>query len=206
MPPEHYEDVRYDLMRATYDVKTDTWGEPETVLASAETGQSILLPRVSPDGRFLLFCMCKYGCFPIYQPSSDLYLMDLETRKYERLHLNSDQSESWHSWSSNGRWFAFSSKRNDGIFTRTYLSYFDASGKAHKPVIVPQKSPTFYDSHLKTFSLPELVVEPVQVSSWQLVQAVCSPRQEKLAMPDISMTRKRPKPSPWRPGPTAERE
>jgi hypothetical protein len=73
-------------------------------------------------------------------------------------------------------------------------------------VIVPQKSPTFYDSHLKSFSLPELVVEPVQVSSWQLVQAVCSPRQEKLAMPDISMTRKRPKPSPWRPGPTAERE
>jgi len=64
--PQVYEGVRYDLRRVSYDPDTDTWGEAETVLSSGETGLSILLPRVSPDGKYLLFCMCDYGCFPIY--------------------------------------------------------------------------------------------------------------------------------------------
>ena len=79
VPPENYDKVKYDLRRISYDVATDQWGNAETVLSAAETGQSILLPRISPDGRFLVFCMCRYGCFPVYQPSSDLYLMDLAT-------------------------------------------------------------------------------------------------------------------------------
>jgi len=200
IPPEGYEKVRYDLRRIRYNIETDTWGEPETVLAASETGLCIMLPRVSPDGRFLLFCMCEYGCFPIYQPSSDLYLMDLETGEYRRLEINSDRSESWHSWSSNSRWFAFSSKRRDGLFTRTYLSYLDETGKAHKPVLLPQKDPTFYDSFLKTYTVPELIVEPVQVSSMALANAVRSSEKIEVELPAISMTRKTKKPSPWRSG------
>ena len=197
-PPEGYEKVRYDLRRIRYDVETDTWGEPETVLAADEAGLSILLPRLSPDGKFLLFCMSEYGCFPIFQPSSDLYLLDLETGEYRRLEINSDRSESWHSWSSNSRWFVFSSKRRDGVFTRLYLSYFDKTGKAHKPIILPQKDPTFYDSFLKTYSVPELVIEPVQVSSKDLAKAVRSPDKIAVEMPVVSMTRKITEPSPWR--------
>jgi len=198
LPPEHYEEVRYDLRRIRYDVDTDTWGEPETVLSSDETGLCIMLPRVSPDGRFLLFCMCEYGCFPIYQPSSDLYLMDLKTGEYRRLEINSDRSESWHSWSSNSRWFAFSSKRRDGLFTRSYLSYFDKNGKAHKPIILPQQDPTFYDSFLKTYSVPEFVIEPVKVSSRALANAVRSSDKIEVKMPVVSMTRKTKEPSSWR--------
>ncbi len=205
VPPEHWEEVRYDLRRIRYDIETDTWGEPETVLAADETGLCIMLPRISPDGRFLLFCMCAYGCFPIYQPSSDLYLMDLETGEYRRLEINSDRSESWHSWSSNSRWFAFSSKRRDGVFTRSYLSYLDEAGIAHKPVLLPQKDPTFYDSFLKTYSVPELVMDPVQVSSMDLAQAVSSPDKIAVEMPVISMTKKKEEASPWTPS-TAERE
>ncbi len=48
-------------------------GKVETVLSADETGLSILLPRISPDGRFLLFCMCKYGCSSVYQPSRDTW-------------------------------------------------------------------------------------------------------------------------------------
>ncbi len=198
VPPKGYERVRYDLRRIRYDIETDTWGEAETVLSSAETGLSILLPRISPDGRFLLFCMCEYGGFPIFQPSSDLYLMDLETGEYRRLEINSDRSESWHSWSSNSRWFAFSSKRRDGVFTRLYLSYFDETGKAHKPIILPQKDPTFYDSFLKTYSVPELVMGLVQVSSKALANAVRSPDKIAVEMPVVSMTRKTQEPSPGR--------
>lgn len=171
VPPERFAEVRYDLMRIAYDAKTDRWGEPETVLAADATGLSILEPRVSPDGRFLLFTMCQYGCFPIYQPSSDLYLMDLADRRYWKPPINSAYSESWHSWSSNARWIAFSSKRLDGLFTRTFLSYVDAEGKAYKPLVVPQADPARYDSMLTTMSVPELIASPVAARRNTLMRA-----------------------------------
>jgi hypothetical protein len=175
VPPPRYAEVQYDLMRIPYDIDTDQWGEPEVVLASKDTGLSILLPRISPDGRFLLFCMSRYGCFPVFQPSSDLYLMDLNAGDYRRLEINSDRSESWHSWSSNSRWIAFSSKRHDGLFTRCYLSFVDETGIVHKPFLIPQRDPAFYDSLLKTVSVPELLTGPIPVTGAPLTQAIHGP-------------------------------
>jgi len=159
-------------------VETDEWGQPETVLSAEETGMSILCPRISPDGRFLVFCMCEYGCFPVYQPSSDLYMMDLQTGQYHKLIINSEFSESWHSFSSNSRWLVFSSKRRDGLFTRIYFSYVDKDGSVYKPFILPQKDPAYYDSLLQTYSVPELVKSPVKVSPNALARAVR--RSEKI--------------------------
>ncbi len=171
VPPENYDKLKYDLCRVHCDVQNHQWGEVETVLAATQTGLSILLPRISPDGRWLLFCMCEYGCFPIYQPSSDLYLMNLATRNYRRLAINSEHSESWHSWSSNSRWIAFSSKRQGGLFTRTYLSYVDGEGRAHKPFVLPQRAPAYYDSLLETYSVPELVKSRVKAGRTALARA-----------------------------------
>jgi hypothetical protein len=176
VPPARYAEVKYDLMRIGYDLATDKWGDPELMLSSRETNLSILQPRVSPDGRFLLFCMCSYGCFPVYQPSSDLYMMDLGSRKYTRLDINSEFSESWHSWSSNGRWIAFSSKRAAAPFTRCYLSFVDDHGTARKPFILPQYDPEFYDSFLKTVSVPELITGPVPVTNKALASVARSDR------------------------------
>jgi len=203
VPPKNYEKVRYDLMRISYDIDTDSWGRLETVLSASQTGKSIMLPRISPDGRFLMFCMCDYGCFPIYQPSSDLYIMDLEADRqtgnfaYRRLEVNSDCSESWHSWSSNGRWVVFSSKRRDGIFTRSYISYVDEDGKVYKPLLLPQKDPAFYDSFLKTYSVPEFVVEPVRTREKDLADAVRSPAQIEVTMPLTGATPKAGPSDPW---------
>ncbi|NQT17708.1 MAG: PD40 domain-containing protein [Planctomycetes bacterium] len=171
---ERYPEVKYDLMRIRYDVDTDKWGDPETVLSARQTGLSILMPRVSPDGKFLLFCMCRYGCFPVHQPSSDLYMMDLADGEYTKLEINSDFSESWHSWSSNARWIAFSSRRRGGCFTRPYFSFVDEKGKAHKPFILPRRDPEFYDSLLKTMSVPELITGPVPVTDETLARVVRS--------------------------------
>jgi hypothetical protein len=193
VPPENYDKVKYDLRRIPYDVATDQWGQAETVLSAAETGLSILLPKVSPDGRFLLFCMARYGCFPVYQPSSDLYLMDLATRQYRKLAINSDFSESWQSWSSNSRWIAFSSKRQDGLFTRTYLSYVDNAGTVHKPFVLPQRDPKHYDSLLETYSMPELVKGPVAVSKARLARAA---RFQPSVTPEIPLTGASPKAPP----------
>ena len=131
---------------------------------------------MSPDGRFLLFCLSKYGHFPVYQPSSDLYVMDLNTRQYSRLDINSDQSDSWHSWSSNSRWIVFSSKRRDGLFARPYISHVDEQGTFHKPLLLPQQDPAFYDSFIKTFNLPELIREPIRIKPSELAQAIVAPK------------------------------
>ena len=194
--PESYDQIKYDLVRASYDLDRDQWGPLEMVLSAQGTGLSILLPRVSPDGRWLLFCMCDYGCFPVYRPSSDLYMMDLEAARqtgeytYRRLEINSDESESWHSWSSNGRWIVFSSKRGSGVFTRTYIAYVDRNGKVYKPIRLPQKDPTHYESCLWTYSVPELVTEPVRVTKEKLGKVVRNSRKIPIQMPVTMATPK----------------
>jgi Tol biopolymer transport system component len=197
VPPDNYDKLKYDLRRIAYDHETDQWGKVETVLAADEIGLSILLPRISPDGRFLLFCMCKYGCFPVYQPSSDLYLMDLATGEYRKLAINSVYSESWHSWSSNSRWIAFSSKRRGGFLTRTYLSYVDENGRIHKPFILPQKDPTYYDSLLETFSVPELINSRVKVNKFLLARTSRSEPPEILDIPITGATPQAVPSEPW---------
>lgn len=118
--------------------------------------------------------MTDYGNFTIWHPESDLYLLDLTTGKISEPEINSDKSESFHSWSSSGRWIVFSSRRGDGLYTRPYFSYFDSSGKAHKPFILPQKNPGFYFDLMKSYNLPELVTSRVELDPRKLSQVVSS--------------------------------
>ncbi len=195
--PESYDQIKYDLIRVSYDLDRDQWGQLESVLSAEDTGLSILLPRTSPDGRWLLFCMCDYGCFPVYRHSSDLYMMDLEAAKqtgqynYNRLDINSSDSESWHSFSSNSRWIVFSSKRGSGVFTRTYIAYLDKNGKVHKPIRLPQKDPRHYESCLWTYSVPELVTESVRVTKEKLGRVVRNSEKISIQMP-ITMATPKP--------------
>jgi hypothetical protein len=207
MVPARLDQIKYDLVRAAYDVATDAWGPVETVLSAQETGLSLMLPRVSPDGRWLLFVTCDYGCFPVYRSSSDLCLLDLHAfartgrAEYRPIEANSDASESWHSFSSNGRWIAFSSKRLSHIFTRTFLAYMDEQGRVSKPILLPQKRPRFYDSCLWTFSVPELVIEPVRATKAQLARTVRRDERTPVTMP-ITMATPTAEGTdhPWQPG------
>ena len=199
MPPDNYKDVRYSLMRVSYDPDNDSWGTPETVVSGEQTGKSILLPRVSPDGRFVLFCMCEYGCFPIYQPSSDLYMLDVATGEHRRLGINSDQSESWHSWSSNSRWIVFTSKRRDGLLSRPYFAYVDSDGNVRKPFVLPCADPDYLDETLKGFTVPELVTGPVRANPRRIARAVRSSKKLALKLPEVSMTAAKKKASPGEP-------
>jgi hypothetical protein len=180
--------VRYELRRVPFDPAGRQFGEPETLVSVEETGKSILMPRASPGGRYLVCCFCDYGCFPIYQPSSDLYLVDLSDGSYRRLDINSEQSESYHSWSSNGRWLVFSSKRGTGVFTRSYLAYFGADGTMHRPFVLPQQDPAFYESFLKTFTVPEFSQAPVRVSARRLGAAARTQRRISVSLPETTMS------------------
>jgi hypothetical protein len=161
-----YEKIRYSLMRIGYDIKNNSWGRLDTVLSPAETGMSVSEPKISPDGRYVLFCMTDYGNFPVHAPESDLFLMELATRKVRRLDVNSAFTESYHCWSANGRWIVFSSKRDSTTCARPYFSYFDESGTARKPFVLPQKDPDFYKSYFKTYNVPEFVSKPLR-SHWR---------------------------------------
>jgi hypothetical protein len=169
---DRYAEVRYGIERVAYDPDTGRWGQPEVVLDAEALGKSITQPRISPDGRFLVTCMSDYSTFPSFQASADLYLTDLETGETRRMECNSDRSESWHSWGSNGRWLAFSSKRADGQFIRTYFTYVDEDGHARKPFVLPQASPTFYDSYIRLQQLPELITGPVQARGDRIAAAI----------------------------------
>ncbi len=200
-PPPQYDQVKYSLMRVSYDLDTNRWGELETVLSSKDTGKSIAMVRCSPDGRWLSFCMSDYGYFPAWQASSDLYLMDLTARDeggrfpYRRLEINSDTSESWQTWSSNSRWIVFSSKRLHGVFTRLFISYVDPDGTVHKPIVLPQKDPAFYDSCLLTFNTAELVTDRPPAAGETLARVYRSPDKLAVEMPITMATPKAGQPA-----------
>lgn len=205
--PEYYEEVKYNLSRISYDIEQDKWGQLETIVSEEKTDMSVSMPRTSPNGRWLSFCMTDFGYFPCWNPTSDIYLMDLKSGQktgqynFHKLQLSSDKSEGWQSWSSNSRWIAFSSKKDYGVFTRTYFSYIDDDGKASKPFVMPQKDPEYYDSCLETFTVPELITGPVKTTPFQLGSTVRAPATIKV---DIPITLATPKAGgtteyePWR--------
>jgi hypothetical protein len=200
-PPEDFDKVRYSLLRIAFDAAHNGWGAPDTVLTPGETGLSIAQPKISPDNRFCLFCMQNYGAYPHTQVTSDLYIMDLVTRQYRRLPINSEYNESWHSWSKNSRWILFSSKRGGGIFTRLYLSHVDSEGNAHKPFLLPQRDPAFYDSFIKCYNVPEFAIAPVRFSERQLLKAIRTRHKITVKVPTNTSTPSADSSPTWMPPP-----
>ncbi len=173
-----YNTIRYNLMRIAFDARNMTFGELELIYDASVQNKSVTFPKVSPDGKNLMFTLSDYGTFSIWHKEADLFMMDLETKKVSKLPVNSDDVESYHSWSSNGKWFVFSSKRMDGQCARPYFAYVNNDGTVGKPFLLPQKDPEFYDSYLKTFNIPELVKAPFNFDTWKLVREAAFPAKK----------------------------
>ncbi len=169
-----YRQTRYDLYRVAFDPESRKFGNTERIFNAADKSKSISFPRVSPDGNYLVMTLQDYGCFPIWHKETDLISLNLKTLEAERLDLNSDYSESYHSWSSNGRWLLFASRRDDGLTTRPYIAYIDETGKSMKPFIVPQRDPEYYDIFLKSFNLPEFSNVKIDMNPGKIRDAVTS--------------------------------
>jgi hypothetical protein len=152
-----YKQIRYDLLRIAFDAATEKFGAIDTVIAASGKGFSVSFPRLSPDGNYLMFCRTNYGIFTIWHDDSDLCVLNLVSGEIHVPHINSNRAESYHSWSSNGRWVVFSSRRTDGLYTHLYISYFDDLGNSHKPFPLPQKNPDRDNLLLKSYNIPELI-------------------------------------------------
>lgn len=171
--PERYKDVRYSLCRIAFDPETCSFGSKVDTLYNAETlGGSVSFPRISPDGRHLVFTLSGYGNFSIWHKDSDLYVADLQTGTVDPMTaLNSDDVESYHSWSSDSRWMVFSSRRDDGHYTKPYISYVDAEGNARKPFLLPQKDPKkYYGMLMFSYNIPEFVGDRVDLDGREIVK------------------------------------
>lgn len=151
--------VKYDIMRIPFDEKTGRFGSPiEKVYDAATMGGSASYPRISADGRYLLFTTAQAGTFPIWHTDADQRIMDLHTGKLlDTKILNSTESDSYHSWSSNGRWILYSSRRMDGRHTRLMIAYFDPQGRAHKPFMLPQEDPESNWLRILSYNIPEFI-------------------------------------------------
>ena len=169
--------LQYNLCRISFDADSSSFGTKVDTLQ--EAGTSVCHPRVSPDGKHLLYTVQDYGTFPIWHRESDLHMLDLQSMKVDSLKIvNSNMSDTYHSWSSNSRWFVFASKRDDGLYGKPYICYVDHSGKAHKPFVLPQQSPYFYDNCLKSFNAPELGSAPLPFSASDVRQLFKTAKKE----------------------------
>lgn len=164
--PAELESMHYDLVRVSFDPETATFGDNiEVIYDSSVKGGSVSWPRVSADGRYVLYTWAQFGTFPIWHQEADLQMIDLATGQPVDVSVWNDEkyTDSYHSWSSNGRWVIFGSRRLDGRYTRVYIAYLTEEGKPCKPFLLPQEDPRHNMWRLKSYNVPEFVDGEVEI-------------------------------------------
>lgn len=168
--PTDYDKQRYSLCRVAFDEKTGQLGQQVDTLVNARlTGKSVTWPRPSYDGRYVMYTQLDYGYFSVWHPEADLWLLDLQTGVSRPMdEVNSARSESLHNWTRGSRWFLFTSRRDNGLYTRIYLSSINADGKATKPFLLPQRHPmTYYGRLMYSYNTPDFTNMPVDLHARQ---------------------------------------
>jgi hypothetical protein len=184
--PENYRSVRYSLCSVSFDPEAGKVGkETDTLVSGWRTGRTVSQLKPSPDGKFILYTSFDYGNFPVWHKEADLHLLRLSDLSVDTLEaVNSDNSDSYHSWSSDSRWFVFASKRDDGMYGKPYFAHIDGKGKSGKPFLLPQKDPDFYTFFMKSFNIPELAKGRVTFSPVDVEKAYKKLIAEKVSFVD----------------------
>ncbi len=123
--------IRYDLCRIPFN--DGKGGTPVPIAGASQNGMSNSFPKVSPDGRWIVFVQARNGL--LMRPDSALYIVPLEGGTARRMRCNTSLMNSWHSFSPNGRWLVFSSK-GTSPYTRMYLTHIDENGNDSPAVLV----------------------------------------------------------------------
>ena len=156
------QEIKYNIYRKRFNPETMAFGPRELVFSADSLNKSATLPRISPDGRYLMFALAEYGVFHIWHHDADLWLLDLQTGQARALQeINSPDTESYHSWSSNGKWVVFSSRRDDGTYTRPFFAHIDNNGHGTKPFELPSADPDYHRQFMRCYNIPEFMHGPV---------------------------------------------
>ncbi|MGO4882868.1 MAG: tetratricopeptide repeat protein [Bryobacteraceae bacterium] len=117
--------IQYDLYRIPFN--NGKGGRAERVVGASENGMSNNFPKVSPDGKWIVWVQNKSGL--LMRPDSKLYIVPSTGGEPRPLRSNLKTMNSWHSFSPNGRWLVFSSK-TPSPYTRLYLTHIDVDGNS----------------------------------------------------------------------------
>jgi Tol biopolymer transport system component len=123
--------IQYDLYRIPFN--DGKGGTPERIVGASQNGMSNNFPKVSPDGRWIVFVQCRNG--QLMRPDSQLYIVPFTGGVARRLRANTSLMNSWHSFSPNGRWLVFSSKSRSP-YTQMYLTHIDANGNSSPAILI----------------------------------------------------------------------
>ena len=141
---------KYDLYRIPFN--EGRGGRPEPIEGASQNGKSNFFAKFSPDGKWIVFC--KAENYMLLMPDSELYIIPAEGGEARRLRANTRLMNSWHSFSSNGRWLVFSSKANTP-YTQLFLTHIDAEGRSTPPVVLER-----FTGSDRAANIPEFVPLP----------------------------------------------
>ncbi len=141
---------KFDLYRVPFN--EGRGGRSEPIEGASHNGMSNFFAKFSPDGKWIVFC--KAENYMLLMPDSELYIVPAEGGEARRLRANTPLMNSWHSWSSNGRWLVFSSKANTP-YTQLFLTHIDADGGSTPPVVLERFTGTD-----RAANIPEFVPLP----------------------------------------------
>jgi tetratricopeptide (TPR) repeat protein len=123
--------IRFDLYRIPFN--SGKGGKAEPIIGASQNNMSNSFPKVSPDGRWIVFVQARNGL--LMRPDGKLYIVPSQGGTARLMKCNTPQMNSWHSFSPNGRWMVFSSKSRSP-YTQMYLTHIDASGEDSPPILI----------------------------------------------------------------------
>jgi len=139
--------IQYDLYRVPFN--DGRGGTAEPIVGASHNGMSNNFPKVSPDGRWIVFVQCHNG--QLMRPDSLLYIVPSGGGDARRLTANTPLMNSWHSFSPNGRWLVFSSKARS-FYTQMYLTHIDQQGNSSPAILIENST-----AANRAVNLPEFV-------------------------------------------------
>ncbi len=141
---------KFDLYRVPFN--EGRGGKAEPIEGASHNGKSNYFAKFSPDGKWIIFC--KAENYMLLMPDSELYIIPAAGGEARRLRANTPRMNSWHSWSSNGRWLVFSSKANTA-YTQLFLTHIDENGESTPPVVLER-----FTGADRAANIPEFVPLP----------------------------------------------
>jgi len=130
-------------------------------VGASHNGMSNNFPKISPDGKWLVFVQCKNG--QLMRPDSQLYILPAGGGTPRRMRANTRLMNSWHSFSPNGHWLVFSSKARSP-YTQMYLTHIDADGNDSPAILIDNATASNRAVNIPEFvNIPADGIDDIQV-------------------------------------------
>ena len=167
--PENFKKEQYNLCKIDFDPEKECFGDHvDTLFNAVAQGKSLTWPKPSYDGKWIMFTLMDYGYFSVWHQESDQWLLNLQTGEARPMtEINSNSADSYHNWNVNSHWFVFTSRRDDGYYSRLYLASIDDKGCVSKPFMLPQRNPQeYYSESIYSFNTPDFTKAKVDFDSY----------------------------------------